>query len=214
MRIKGESIPATILLIDLNSKTAYEYKSIDYINEIQKVYSGSASKNNSGFIAGNPVKKYDYSELKDSSALKKCFTKKKKIEEMFIPIDIDENCIVGWAERYYREKPDAKKGDFLGDDTGVQIKLTGEIRNPKHFAHLINPYKGKTNEKFKYLMDCLNDKLSKKDLGAFYTPIAYARKASELVQMAVNRALDGGWKITSFWIGAPELETWRVRCTV
>ena len=41
-------------------------------------------------------------------------------------------------------------------------------------------------------MDCLNDRLSKKDLGAFYTPIAYAKKAAELVQKAVNRALDAG----------------------
>ena len=40
-------------------------------------------------------------------------------------------------------------------------------------------------------MDCLNDRLSKKDLGAFYTPIPYARKAAELVQMAVDRVPEG-----------------------
>ena len=109
-----------------------------------------------------------------------------------MPIDIDENCIVGQAERYYRELPKASKGDFLGDDIGTSVKIKGEIREPKHFKNLINPYTGKSNEKFKYLMDCLNDRLSKKDLGAFYTPIAYAKKAAELVQKAVNRALDAG----------------------
>ena len=98
--------------------------------------------------------------------------------DMYMPINIDENCIVGWAERYYREKPKASKGDFLGDDTGTAVKVTGEIRDPRHFKGLINPYTGKSNEKFKYLMDCLNDRLSKKDLGAFYTPIPYAKKAA------------------------------------
>lgn len=29
-------------------------------------------------------------------------------------------------------------------------------------------------------MDCLNDRLNKKDLGAFYTPMPYCKKAAEL----------------------------------
>lgn len=110
-----------------------------------------------------------------------------------MPIDIDESCIVGWAERYYRENPTATKGGFLGDEEG-KVKIVGEIREPKKFKGLINPYMEETNEKFKYLMDCLNDRLKKKDLGAFYTPMPYARKAAELVQMAVNRAIEGGKK--------------------
>ena len=40
-------------------------------------------------------------------------------------------------------------------------------------------------------MDCLNDRLSKKDLGAFYTPEPYARKAAELVEKAVARVPEG-----------------------
>lgn len=43
-------------------------------------------------------------------------------------------------------------------------------------------------------MDCLNDRLQKKDLGAFYTPEPYAKKAAELVQIAINRAIDAGKK--------------------
>ena len=114
-----------------------------------------------------------------------------KDTDWYIPIDIDENCIVGWAERYYRENPTAKKGDFLGDMDGTQVKILGEIREPKHFKGLINPYTKPTNEKFKYLMDCLNDRLSKKDLGAFYTPMPYCEKASELVMKAVERVPEG-----------------------
>lgn len=192
MRIKGESVPATILLVDLNSTTVYAYKSEDYRDEIQKVYTGAASKNNEGFVAGKYDKKLDYSNMVESAEVKKLLKSKKVCpDEMYMPIDIDEGCIVGWAERYYREKPSASKGDFLGDDTGTAVKVTGEIRDPRHFKGLINPYTGKSNEKFKYLMDCLNDRLSKKDLGAFYTPVAYAKKAAELVQMAVDRVPDG-----------------------
>ena len=192
MRIKGESVPATILLVDLNSTTVYAYKSEDYRDEIQKVYTGAASKNNDGFVAGKYDQKLDYSNMVESAEVKKLLKGKKVCpDEMYMPVDIDESCIVGWAERYYREKPRASKGDFLGDDTGTAIKVTGEIRDPRHFKGLINPYTGKSNEKFKYLMDCLNDRLSKKDLGAFYTPVAYAKKAAELVQMAVDRVPDG-----------------------
>lgn len=191
MRIKGESVPATILLVDLNSTTVYAYKSEDYRDEIQKVYTGAASKNNEGFVAGKYDQKLDYSNMVESAEVKKLLKGRKVCpDEMYMPIDIDESCIVGWAERYYRDKPNASKGDFLGDDTGTAIKVTGEIRDPRHFKGLINPYTGKSNEKFKYLMDCLNDRLSKKDLGAFYTPVAYAKKAAELVQMAVDRVPD------------------------
>lgn len=191
MRIKGESVPATILLIDLNDTKAYVYKSSDYIDEIQTQYSGSASRDNKGFAAHSQPIILDYSDMVDSNKLKKLLKGKKTISELYVPIDIDESCIVGWGERYYRELPKASKGDFLGDDTGVVVKVTGEIRNPRHFKGLINPYQGKSNEKFKYLMDCLNDRLSKKELGAFYTPMAYAKKAAELVQIAVDRVPEG-----------------------
>lgn len=190
LRIKGESVPATILLIDLNAAKAYKYSSKDYIDEIQKVYIGPASKDNGTFLSGEPDEVIDYSDMVGSNRLKKLLKSKKTITQMYVPIDIDENCIVGWAERYYREKPKASKGDFLGDDIG-QVKVIGEIRDPKHFKGLINKYEGKSNEKFKYLMDCLNDRLSKKDLGAFYTPEEYCKKAAELVQMAVARVPDG-----------------------
>lgn len=186
LRIKGESVPATILLVDLNATTVYVYRSEDYRADIQKVYTGAASKNNDNFVAGKYDQKLDYSDMVGSDSVKKLLKK-----EAYMPIDIDENCIVGWAERYYRDKPNASKGDFLGDDTGTAIKVTGEIRDPRHFKGLINPYTGATNEKFKYLMDCLNDRLNKKDLGAFYTPKAYCEKASELVMKAVDRVPDG-----------------------
>ena len=56
MRVKGESIPKTILLIDLNAKKVYQYNSKDYIKEIQEIYIGQASKNNENFVAKEPEK--------------------------------------------------------------------------------------------------------------------------------------------------------------
>ncbi len=189
MRVKGESIPARILLIDLNATKVYVYNSIDYIDDIQKVYIGAASKGNDVFAKDiTPVAEYNYMDMIDSTEVKKLLINKDA--NWYIPINLDEDCIVGWADRYYREVPKATKGDFLGDGTG-KINLNGEIRDPKHFAGLINPYTEPTNEKFKYLMDCLNDRLNKKDLGAFYTPEPYCQKAAELVELAIDRVPDG-----------------------
>ena len=61
LRIKGYSVPATIILIELNEKKAYIYKSIDYIEYIQKVYVGAASKNNKNFSDNDPYKILNYS---------------------------------------------------------------------------------------------------------------------------------------------------------
>lgn len=192
MRIKGESVPARILLIDLNATKVYVYNSIDYIDDIQKVYIGAASVGNNAFNSNvTPVAEYDYMDMVDSAEVQKLLINRVPDEtNWYVPVDLDENCIVGWAERYYREVPTAAKGDFLGDGTG-KINTNGEIRDPRHFKGLINPYTESTNEKFKYLMDCLNDRLNKKDLGAFYTPKAYCEKASELVMKAVERVPDG-----------------------
>lgn len=64
MRVHGESVPATILLVSLNNKTAYEYKSQDYFDEIHKIYTGAASKNNDGSLT---------CDLSISNALRRSF---------------------------------------------------------------------------------------------------------------------------------------------
>ncbi len=180
-RIKGKSIPANMLLISLNDKKAYLYKSDDYLSDIEKVYQGGASKDNSGFSSDKPTAIYDYDKDLDEASMIDVLRSSE-----FTKINIDENCIVGWANRYYSENPSAKKSDFIGDETG-KVKIIGEIRAPKYFKQFINPYVGKDNVKFKYLMDKLNDTLSKKNLGAFYTPQKYCEKSVELVRKAINR---------------------------
>ena len=118
-----------------------------------------------------------------------CLIKRLK-ETEFTRIHIDENCIVGWATAFYKAVPTARKEDFIGDDTGKH-KTIGEIRNPSVFVEYIYPYKGTSNVKFQYLMDKLNDTLQKKNLGAFYTPEAYAEKSHELLRMAIERVPAG-----------------------
>ena len=95
------------------------------------------------YIFENYVKKIDYSNQEGVVDLLDLLR-----TSNYMPIEIDENCIVGWAERYYSFYPKATKGDFIGDDTG-KVKVLGEIRNPKLFKGLINPYTKKSNEKFK-----------------------------------------------------------------
>lgn len=111
-------------------------------------------------------------------------------ENNYTKIHIDENCIVGWAEKYYRDNPQARKSDFIGDNTG-KVNIIGEIREPNKFKDYIYPYDGKDNVRFQYLMDKLNDTIQKKNLGAFYTPKLYVDKSIELVREAISRVPKG-----------------------
>lgn len=186
LRIKGKPVPANIVIVDLNSEQAYLYRSSNYLADIEKVYSGGASKANSGFVGQTFDEKYAYG--KDQLDAVRLIKRLK--EKEFTRIHIDENCIVGWATAFYKAMPTARKEDFIGDDTGRHNTI-GEIRNPSIFAKYIYPYDGTSNVKFHYLMDKLNDTLQKKNLGAFYTPKVYAEKSHELLRMAIDRVPKG-----------------------
>lgn len=187
MRLKGKPVPANILIIDLVKEQVYLYESALYLSEIQTVYVGAASKDNKNFAARITPKILDYKcgelgEIELIETLK---------SNNFTKIDIDENCIVGWAEAFYSTCPEARKEDFIGHNEKNAHKTIGEIRKPVIFKDFINPYEGDTNIKFEYLMDRLNDRIQKKDLGAFYTPPFYAKKAQELLMKAISRVPAG-----------------------
>ncbi len=185
MRLKGRPLPANIILISLNDTTAYIYHSADYLDKIEKIYVGAASKNNKKFVADDPIQRLVYSNPVEEEKLIGILR-----TENYTKIHIDENCIVGWASFFYKQHPKSTKAEFIGDETG-ETKIIGEIRNPDKFRDYIYPYKGKSNEKFRYLMDRLNDDLHKKDLGAFYTHTVYAEKSLELVRQAIARVPNG-----------------------
>lgn len=186
MRVKGKSIPKNIILISLNDGICYVYNSENYLEDIEKIYTLASSKNNSGFMIKGENIKLDFEKkpLEEEQMIK--ILK----ENNFTKINIDENCIVGWGQKFYKENPLADKADFLGDETG-ETKIIGEIRRPDKFKEYINPYKGKSNVKFEYLMDELNSNLKKKKLGAFYTPKPYVEKALELVREAIKNVPEG-----------------------
>ena len=185
LRIKGKPVPANIILIDLNSDIAYIYKSESYLENIETVYNGAASKDVKGFKSQSVFKKLDYKIEADAAVLINVLKQKN-----YTKINIDENCIVGWARTFYNAVPSGRKEDFIGDKTGKH-KVVGEIRNPNVFKDYIHPYLGQDNVKFQYLMDKLNDTIQRKNLGAFYTPILYAQKSHELLKKAIARVPSG-----------------------
>lgn len=187
MRIKGKPVPKNILLVSLNDEKCYRYDSLDYLDDIQKVYIGGASTNNNSFVGNPPLETIDLSAQVGQARVIALLR-----ENKFTKIDIDVNCIVGWAEHFYRinKSVNVRKEDFIGDASGLHSTI-GEIRQPNVFKDYINPYKGTSNEAFGYLMDKLNDELQKKNLGTFYTPEIYAEKSLELVRDAIKRVPEG-----------------------
>jgi hypothetical protein len=173
-RIKGEPIPAQILLVALNEEKAYLFSSGDFLAYIEVPYAGAASKNNADFATKIRPEKIDYSHLAGLRRVTEILE-----TEKYTKIHIDLFDVVGWAGRFYQANPSANK-----------IKFFKELRAPKYFAAYIHPWKGK-EEDFKYIMDLLNDTQHKKELGAFYTPPAYCRKATKLVRKAIKQIPQG-----------------------
>ena len=174
MRIKGSGIPKNILLVSLNNETAYLFDSQDFIKNIEEIYVGAASKNNEKFDTQIQPQKINYSTLKGLQKLIEILN-----TDNYTKINIDVFCVVGWAERFYRETPNTTK-----------LQMFNELRQPKHFEKYINAWHGNEDD-FKYIMDCLNDKMHKKELGAFYTPTPYCKKATELVRKAIAQIPKG-----------------------
>ncbi|WP_342372119.1 hypothetical protein PCC79_13375 [Propioniciclava soli] len=184
LRVNGRNVPANILLVDLNAKTIYKFDADDYFDEIHRAYTTSASRSNEGFSAKRPpvlIKDFFNTGAAQVVALLK--------EKRFVPIKITEDCVVAWAERYYREVKGATKETFLANDP--KKGDLGELKDPRHFKGLILPYQGDDYEAFAHILDRLNDKLKKIELGAFYTPKPYVLKSHELLREAIARVPAG-----------------------
>lgn len=169
MRIKGESVPAHILLVDLNNERAYHFNSADFSDDIHNVYIGAASKDNGVFHTNILPENIDTSNRHGISRVLEIVENKQ-----YIKISIDENCVIGWAQRFYNENPFAQKRHFFE-----------ELRHPSHFTDFILPWTGSEDD-FRFIMDCLNDKLNRKELGAFFTPPEYCKISCEMVRRAIS----------------------------
>ena len=189
-RVRGLPVPARILLVFPSIQTVYLVQSEKYFSDIHKLYHDSASRNTKNWK--KPVTEYEtinYSEPEGEGAarLNQILHKDKP---QWLKITIDEHCVVGWAQTYYRLNPKAKKEDFLYESDDL-FNTSGELREPTVLADYIIPYLETGNKKFKYILDKLNDKLTQKELGAFYTPPLYAQKALELVREAIREVPKG-----------------------
>ena len=149
-RIKGEPIPAQILLVALNEENAYLFSSSYFLADIEKIYAGAASKNNADFSTKIKPEKIVFSNIKGLQRLTEILEIQK-----YTKIHIDVFNVVGWATHYYIVNPKASKS-----------KLFEELRTPKKFKDYIYSWKGKDID-FKYIMDLLNVHSIKKSWALF-----------------------------------------------
>ncbi|MBQ8173857.1 MAG: hypothetical protein IJ009_00475 [Clostridia bacterium] len=172
LRIKGMPVHKHIILVSLNDEIAYCYDSAKFLKYIEKVYVGSASKHNDVFSTKETPVQIRYGS--DPNAMRKLLELLDIDHPKFTKIHIDLNCVVGWANRFYRETKKSK------------IDMFEELRHPNVFRNYIHPWRGQEDD-FKFIMDCLNDLKNRRELGAFYTPRPFAKKAAELVRSAIDR---------------------------
>lgn len=69
IRIRGEKLPANLILNDLLGEKVYIFKSINFLQEIEKVYFGAPSRDNDGFTTTITPIIVDYSNSKGIAEL-------------------------------------------------------------------------------------------------------------------------------------------------
>jgi hypothetical protein len=168
MRVQGKLIPKNILLVSLNDEKVYKFDSGNFIERISKVYYISASKNNEGFKTDILPVELKYDDLT------------KTLEENnFTRVPVDIYNVINLAKLYYDLDYTKTKGDFFN-----------ELRNPtEHYLkNYILPWTGQEND-FRFIMDTLNAKQNKRELGAFYTPLQYVKLMTDkLLKPTIKRA--------------------------
>ena len=185
MRNLGKKIPAQILLVSLNNEKAYLFKSEDFLQDIEAQYSwGGASKNNKDF--STPIKPANIDYKNNLQAIIEIL----KVDD-FIRIHVDKYNIVWLSKAYYD----------ITNDGSIEMKIEKKYHKLEFVSELVDPvflnifpyasnkeavYE-KSKSEFPGLIDCLNDKFLQKELGAFYTPDPYVKKATELLRTAISQ---------------------------
>ncbi len=177
----GIPVPKNIMLVSQDEKKVYLYDANDYLDIINDIPKYSTLQASQGII--------DFKERKDPKIIKYDLDNLSKSLELlhilnqtpeYVKIDINIHNVFGWSLYFYANASKPKKVEFFK-----------EIRNPKkELSDFINPWKGEEKD-FSLIMDLLNDPLVQKKLGAYYTPSLYAKKAVELVRMAIQKIPEG-----------------------
>ncbi len=177
IRIRGEKLPANLILNDLNRETAYIFKSADLLKDIEKVYFGAASRNNETYKTEAKYITIDYST---STGLQELLTIVNS--EDFVKYHVDKNNIVGLSQQFYKHSQDKDK--FIKGKNA-------EIRNPNVLQDRIYPYEKADNIEFEDIMDCLNPGLLQREQGAYYTPTAYVNEMHKMLIKAIKEIPKG-----------------------
>jgi hypothetical protein len=181
----GIPIPAKICLVSQNENKCYIYNTEDYIEYVENVERYANIKISTGitkFKIGSASQIIDF-DITSFEGMKKLSEFVKQQSE-YTKIHIDVNNVYGWATYYYEN---ATKYKQKPDKSSFFQELKNPIGTLKNFIY---PWTGEESD-FKYIMDMLNDPQTQKDLGAFYTPPIYAKKAMELVEQAISRVPEG-----------------------
>ena len=181
LRLLAKDIPAKFVVIPLEEKEMYIYDSIDFFEEIHRVYSTSASNTNNEtdkIELGSRIEQKQKISYKSGYELIIEFLKDSKA---FLKVKIDRNNVVQMAERFYKEKQ-TKKKDFYNELIHPEV-----LKYIKPFAKNGEELNKKSLEQFPDLIDKINDLQLKRETGAFYTPEAYCRLSTDMVRDAISR---------------------------
>ena len=182
----GIPVPAKICLVGQEEQKCYIYDTANYmhiVNNIPKYANMKASDGIPGFSAGS---RSDLISFDMNNPLRGMLDLLKFVQQapQTVKVDINVHNVYGWANYYYdhateyKQKPEKKR-------------FFDELRHPVGTIEaFINPWTGQETD-FKFIMDMLNDPMTQKKLGAFYTPPLYAKKACELVRQAIARVPAG-----------------------
>ena len=177
IRIRGEKLPANIILNDLNREIVYIFQSADLLPDIEKVYFGAASKGNDEYTTAAKHIEIDYSTSSGLLQLLQYVN-----SDNFVKYHIDKFNIIGLSQQYYKINPN--KDSFVKGSTA-------EIRNPIVLQDRIYPYDKDNNLEFEDIMDCLNPGLLQREQGAYYTPKAYVDEMHKLLYQAISEVPEG-----------------------
>ncbi len=177
IRIRGEKLPANIILNDLNREVVYIFQSSELLSDIEKVYFGAASKGNDEFTTTAKHIEINYATSAGLMQLLEYVN-----SDNYVKYHIDQFNIVGLSQQYYKINPDK--------DSFVKGK-NAEIRNPKVLKDRIYPYEKNDNLEFEDIMDRLNPGLLQREQGAYYTPKAYVDEMHKLLYQAISEVPKG-----------------------
>lgn len=182
----GVPVPAKICLVGQEEQKCYIYDTQNYIHivgDIPKYANMKASDGIPGFTAGARSDIISFDMSSPLLGMQALFAFVQQAPQT-VRVDINVHNVYGWASYYYDHAAEYKQKP-------EKQKFFEELRDPKGALEaFINPWVGQETD-FRYIMDMLNDPMTQKKLGAFYTPPEYAKLSAELVRKAVERVPEG-----------------------